>query len=328
MTPNIAFEKLDESSLYAYQQLLRKVGIGEVWEKGNRALAALLGISYGRIPGLKAVLKKEGFIRLIPGDAAHGAPDKWHVLDVFDYKENTLSENEQATLSENIQGLSENEQGQVSDTATLSENEQGQEPANTGISEENAPCQKTNNPLSENEQATLSENEQHLNKIFLKEDLKDLFKRERETRAPALDVIQIFQKYFPERELSEFQQKAFKRQVKNLAIWKLAVEYFALGGWKSIPKLLEKYDELVIQTAYAPPSANGHCDDAAGDVFDSGEAVGMSVEQANEFFESVGYSMRIVKINGEPVETAGDYDEARINVSVKGEEIIEVLNVG
>lgn len=157
--PNIAFEKLtNEFDLVGYQKLLRFVGVGNTWKGGNNALAKLLGTSYGRIPKLKAALIEAGFIEIIPGDNGHGEADGWKILDVFEYK---------ATLSLNEQGVD-----------TLSLNEQGQDPVNTGNSCE-IPCHQTNNPLSSNEQATLSLNEQHKENISY-EELRILNTKERD----------------------------------------------------------------------------------------------------------------------------------------------------
>lgn len=151
MTPNIAFDLLtNEYDLVAYQKLLRIVGMNNIWKGGNHALAARLNTSYGRIVKLKAALQKVGFIEIIPGDSAHGEADGWLILDVWE-------RNNSATLSQDVQGLSPNVQGQD----TLSPNEQGQNPVKHCVS----PCHETNNPLSPNVQATLSPNEQHKEKI-------------------------------------------------------------------------------------------------------------------------------------------------------------------
>lgn len=172
MLPNIAFDLLtNEYDLVGYQKLLRFIGMGGVWKGGNHALAKKLGISYGRIPKLKTALVSVGFVEIVPGDNAHGEADEWHLLDIWD--RNTLSPNEQGqTLSQNEQALSPDEQGQD----TLSQNEQGQNSANTGENTNQEPdstLSPDEQPLSRNEQATLSRNEQRLKKIFSKENIQD-----------------------------------------------------------------------------------------------------------------------------------------------------------
>lgn len=86
--PNKAFELLtNDADIVGYQKLLRVVGIGETWSKGNRALAAKLNMSYGKFVRLKQVLQKNGFIEVLPGDSFHSEPDKVKLIDIFDYKE-------------------------------------------------------------------------------------------------------------------------------------------------------------------------------------------------------------------------------------------------
>ncbi len=177
MTPNIAFDVLtNEYDLVAYQKLLRVVGMNNTWKGGNHALAARLNTSYGRIVKLKAVLQKVGFIEIIPGDSAHGEADGWLIVDIWE-------RNNAATLSRDVQASSPNEQGQ----ATLSPNEQGQDPVKTCVS----PCHETNNPLSPDEQATLSRNEQHKEKIYSEEE-KEL-KNKRDLNADARENFPVWE---------------------------------------------------------------------------------------------------------------------------------------
>jgi hypothetical protein len=318
MTPNIAFERLDESSLYGYQQLLRKVEVGKVWKGGNKALAALLGIAYGRIPKLKEVLKREGFIKIVPGDSALSIPDEWHILDVFDYV--------QAPPSQNERGASENEQGQQGENIPPSQNERGQTSTNTDVPLVDYPRQNLNNPPSQNEQAPPSQNEQLLVNIFLKGNIQDTLK-ERETRAR--EAVQIFDNFFPDRILSEIQLKTVAAKIDNLPAWKEAVEYWALGGYTSFPKLLDKYHELDAARPMAlAATADGGTHEPDDETFDVSIAVGTTVEFATAFFKDFGYEMRVVKVDGVDVDIGNDHDESRINVSVRGSEVIEILNVG
>lgn len=217
-TPNIAFDLLtNEYDLVGYQKLLRAVGVGNTWKGGNNALQKLLGMSYGRVIKLKNKLVEVEFIEIVKGDNGHGEADAWKILDVFEYK---------TTLSPDVQGLSRNGQG----TDTLSPNEQGQEPANTGVSEnqsQEAPCHDMNKPLSPDEQATLSPNEQHKENIYSEE----IFKIEENTHTNALArayPLKHLYEAFPNLEITPAQADSVISEVKpdDLAAWLSTIKIY------------------------------------------------------------------------------------------------------
>lgn len=148
MTPNLAFELLDVFDLFGYQKLILLCGMPGRWKGGTRALAVKLGISPARVTKLKQRLIEVEFIKVVPGDAAHGEADEWIILDIWERNAG------QSTCSPND-----------TDADTCSRNSTGQKPVNTGIPE-NQPVHETSQPCSPNDTRPCSRNSTHEEKIF------------------------------------------------------------------------------------------------------------------------------------------------------------------
>lgn len=58
------------------------------------------------------------------------------------------------------------------------------------------------------------------------------------------------------------------------------------------------------------------------------EAIGKTVDEASEWFQQYGYSIRVTKKDGQPCIVTRDFDFSRANLAIKNGKVTDVISIG